>query len=60
MLPQDPIMLLSYLNTKLRDEYTSFEELSMGLDLGDAEKESVIDKLRTVGYEYDESLNQFR
>ena len=32
MLPQDPYILLSYVNTKLRDEYASLSALCGGLD----------------------------
>ncbi|MCR5403280.1 MAG: DUF4250 domain-containing protein [Butyrivibrio sp.] len=60
MLPQDPVMLLSYLNTLLRDKYKSFDSLAEGLDLGREEKEAIISKLKAIGYEYSENLNQFR
>lgn len=55
-LPNDPIMLMSVVNTKLRDRYSSFDELcdDMGLD-----KQIIIDKLASVGYNYDEELNKF-
>ena len=33
MLPQDPVMLLSYLNTQLRDNYKSLDALADGLDI---------------------------
>ena len=55
-MPQDPIILLSYVNTKLRDNFPSLEELckSEGID-----KAVIIEKLSTVGYEYDEGMNKF-
>ncbi|MEY8403891.1 DUF4250 domain-containing protein [Oscillospiraceae bacterium 44-34] len=56
MLPQDPIILLSYVNTKLRDEYSSLDELCAALD---ADKEELVRKLETVGYTYDEEKNRF-
>ena len=56
MLPQDPIILLSYVNTKLRDEYSSLDELCAALD---ADKEELVRKLETVGYTYDEDKNRF-
>lgn len=56
MLPQDPIILLSYVNTKLRDEYSSLDELCAALD---ADKEELVRKLETVGYAYDEEKNRF-
>ena len=56
MLPQDPIILLSYVNTKLRDEYSSLDELCAALD---ADKEELVRKLETEGYTYDEEKNRF-
>lgn len=57
MLPKDPIMLLSYINTQLRDVYDSYEKLCDDLDLDGKEIE---DQLRTIGYEYQSEINQFR
>lgn len=57
MLPKDPIMLLSYINTQLRDVYDSYEKLCDDLDLDEKEIE---DQLRTIGYEYQSEINQFR
>lgn len=56
MLPNDPVMLLSYLNTQLRDNYPSLTELckSMGAD-----QEEIVRKLKGIDYEYEETLNQF-
>ena len=56
-LPSDGAMLLSFLNTKLRDEYSSLDELleDYGADRGEVEE-----KLRALGYEYDPSRNAFR
>ena len=56
-LPSNPFMLLSYINTKLRDEYNSLDELVSSLDLS---KEEIINKLKEIDYEYNESLNQFK
>lgn len=56
-LPQDPIILLSYINTQLRDNYTSLDELCHSIDIEKAELEA---KLKSIGYEYIESINQFR
>lgn len=55
-LPNDPIMLLSVINTKLRDYYQNIDALcdDMGVD-----KQEIIDKLASVGYNYDEELNKF-
>ena len=56
MLPQDPIILLSYVNTKLRDEYASLDELCGALD---ADREELVRKLEGVNYRYSEERNQF-
>ena len=56
-LPSNPFMLLSYINTKLRDEYNSLDELVASLDLS---KEDIINKLKEINYFYNESLNQFK
>ena len=56
MLPQDPIILLSYVNTKLRDEYASLDELCDDLD---ADREELVRKLEGVDYTYSEERNQF-
>lgn len=55
-MPNDPIILLSYINTKLRDQYSSLDELCKSED---SRKSDVIAKLSAVGYEYDEKLNKF-
>lgn len=55
-LPSDPIILLSYINTQLRDNYPSLEELCSSLD---ANIEEITEKLSAVNYEYDEKLNKF-
>lgn len=55
-LPEDPMMLYSALNMKLRDYYSSLDELCD--DLGIDRKE-VEDKLRQVGFEYDAKMNKF-
>ena len=57
MLPQDPYILLSYVNTKLRDEYPTLDALCDGLD---ADKTELIDKLAGAGYAYDPGINQFK
>lgn len=57
MIPKDPVMLLSYINTHLRDFYDSYEDLCKSLDL---DQNEVKQKLSMIGYEYDESLNQFK
>ncbi len=57
MLPNDPIMLLSVVNTKLRDEYGSLEELCAALD---AEESMLCSTLAALDYFYDPVHNQFK
>ena len=56
MIPNDPAILLSFVNAKLRDEYESFDELCAALD---APREDILSRLRAIGYEYAEDHNQF-
>lgn len=56
MIPRDPVMLLSYVNLKLRDYYQSLDDLCEGEDV---EKQSILDKLAGIGYVYNEENNQF-
>jgi hypothetical protein len=55
-VPNDPIMLMSFLNTQLRDEYGTLSDLvkSLGLD-----EEEIKNKLSGAGYSYDSDRNQF-
>lgn len=55
-LPQDPIILLSYVNTQLRDNYPSLREMcdSMGVD-----EEEIRQKLVQAGFEYSKEQNRF-
>lgn len=55
-LPNDPIILLSYINTQLRDNYSSLDELCKSLCVN---SEEIKNKLSSVNYEYDRKLNKF-
>lgn len=57
MLPNDPIILLSVVNTKLRDCYSSLDAFCD--DLGES-REEIESKLKAVGFEYDEASNSFK
>ena len=59
MLPQDPVMLLSFINMKLRDEYQGLDALSEGLDISKDELEEIVRTLEGIGYKYDPKLNKF-
>lgn len=55
-LPKDPVILLSYVNTELRDNYSSLTDLCRALDIGE---EELVLTLAGIGYHYDSSTNQF-
>ena len=55
-LPNDPIMLYSVINLKLRDFYSSLDVLCEDLDV---DKEELVKKLAAVGFSYDAEQNQF-
>ncbi|WP_294350371.1 DUF4250 domain-containing protein [uncultured Clostridium sp.] len=57
LLAMDPVILLSVLNMKLRDNFSSLKALCE--DVGVAEEE-VVTKIKAIGYDYDESSNQFK
>ena len=56
-LPTDPYILLSYINTKLRDEYPSLEALCDNLDI---DAEEISQRLSDAGFSYNQEINQFR
>ena len=55
-LPKDPYILLSYLNTQLRDKYASLAALCDDLEEDQAALEAI---MQTVQYHYDVNRNQF-
>ena len=55
-LPKDPMILLSVINTKIRDQYHTLEALCEDMQI---EKQELIDILKGIDYEYDESRHQF-
>jgi len=57
MLPQDPVILFSYLNTQLRDRYSTLSDLCDDLDV---EEFSVLKKMEEAGYVYDRDRNCFK
>ena len=57
ILPKDPVMLLSVVNTELRDHYPSLAELAKAY--GVSEK-GITEQLALIKYEYQPEINQFR
>lgn len=56
MIPKDPVMLLSFINLKLRDFYDSLDSLCDDMDLDKAE---IVEKLAAIDYHYDSEKKQF-
>ena len=56
MIPKDPVMLLSYVNTQLRDFYSSLDALCEDKDIG---KEELVEKMKSIEYVYEVDRNQF-
>ena len=57
MLPKDPMILLSYVNTNLRDDYADLDALCEGLDV---ERDALTETLGAAGFLYDPETNRFR
>jgi hypothetical protein len=55
-LPNDPAMLLSFVNLKLRDYYKTLDEMCEDLGI---ERKELEDKLSSIDYKYDNSQNRF-
>lgn len=55
-LPNDPMMLLSIINMKLRDEYASLDELCEDMGIN---RNELCKRLKDSGFEYDENANKF-
>ena len=55
-LPGDPILLLSVVNTKLRDFYKDLDTLCIEMSI---DKEMLTEKLADIDYKYDIERNQF-
>ena len=56
MVPKDPMILFSYINTKLRDEYGTLEQLCEDLEL---DRRDLEERLAALGYAYDPVQNRF-
>ena len=56
MLPKDPMILLSFVNSQLRDNYNNLEEFCSVYEIS---KEELTETLKNIDYEYDKTQNQF-
>lgn len=55
-IPKDPVMLLSFVNLKLRDFYSSLEDLCKAINI---DPDALCQKLDMIDYTYDPERNQF-
>lgn len=55
-LPEDPMMLYSAINMKLRDYYSNLDELCDDLGI---QRNELEEKLKSAGFEYNKELNKF-
>lgn len=55
-LPKDPVILLSFTNTQLRDNYSSLKEFCKAFLV---DEDTIIAKLKSINYDYDSNINQF-
>ena len=55
-LPNDPVMLLSFINTQLRDNYPDLSELCKSYMVNEKD---IVNKLMSIDYAYDKNINQF-
>lgn len=56
-LPNDPIILLSFINMKLRDQYPGgLDQLCEDMDV---DRAALTDKLSAAGFDYNPATNQF-
>lgn len=56
-LPQDPFILLSTLNMKLRNQFTDLEKLCIHYQM---DPSVLNDKMNAIGFSYDSEINQFK
>ncbi len=55
-MPKDPVMLLSFVNTQLRDNYSTLAELAAAYMVDEKE---ITDKLAGIDYKYNPTTNKF-
>ena len=56
-IPKDPYMLLSFINTKLRDDFDTVDD---GCETYNVHKQELQQKLNNIGYKYITNENQFK
>lgn len=56
MIPKDPVILVSFLNTQLRDHFSSLDAFCEDYHV---DKEEILERLKDYNYEYNPELNRF-
>jgi len=57
MIPKDPVMLLSFMNLKLRDFYSSLDAFCEDMDV---DKQEIVDKLAAIEQDIRNQINQLQ
>ncbi len=57
MIPNNPVMLLSFVNMKLRDDYSNLDVMCEDLNIS---RDEITEKLKSIGYVYNVLQNQFK
>ncbi len=57
MLPKDPVMLMSFVNMKLRDEYRTLEDFCAVYSLKESELKA---EMEAAGFDWQPGIRQFR
>ena len=57
ILPKDPVMLMSFVNMKLRDEYRTLEDFCMSYGIDERGLKAT---LESAGFEWLPGIRQFR
>lgn len=55
--PKEPSILLSFINMKLRDNYSSLQDMCEDLDM---DMQTLLEELKAAGLSYDEANNRLR
>ncbi len=56
VLPKDPVILVSFINTQLRDNYATLDEFC---EVFQVEKDEIVETLKDFSYEYKPEYNRF-
>ena len=58
-MPKDPVMLLSFVNMKLRDNYSSKEQMMEDMSLSEDDWRKIEERLSSIDYHYQKDMNKF-